>query len=167
MENKEPVCQSCCMPLDKPELCGTEADGTRSKHYCVRCYKDGAFTQPDATLETILDISAKVWAEKDPTIMCDVWELMTGKEHPLATQVKTQTKNSFYGGHHNTWTDPGEVPMETESEKAKIYPKVSPRTRPTFKMKEVKCSKCGKIEEVHPDIYVPSMQEGYRCNDCY
>jgi hypothetical protein len=68
MSDKEPVCQSCCLPLDNPEVCGTEADGTRSKHYCVRCYKEGAFTQPDATLETILSISAKVWAEKVPNM---------------------------------------------------------------------------------------------------
>jgi len=68
MKNSEHVCQSCCLPMDNPELCGTEADGTRSKHYCVRCYKDGAFTQPDATLETILGISAKVWAEKVPNL---------------------------------------------------------------------------------------------------
>jgi hypothetical protein len=81
MENKESICQSCCLPLDKTELCGTEVDGTRSKHYCVRCYKDGGFTQPDATLEVILDISAKVWADKDPTITIE--------------QAKTQLKKKF------------------------------------------------------------------------
>ena len=82
MENKESVCQSCCLPLDKPELCGTEADGTRSKHYCVRCYKDGTFTQPDATLEVILDISAKVWAEKDPTITVKQAKVQLKKKFP-------------------------------------------------------------------------------------
>jgi hypothetical protein len=82
MENKKPVCQSCCLPLDEPELCGTEADGTRSKHYCVRCYRDGAFTQPDATLETILDISAKVWADKDPTVTVEQAKAQLKKKFP-------------------------------------------------------------------------------------
>ena len=81
MKDKKQICQSCCMPMNSPELIGTEADGTRSKHYCVRCYKDGAFTQPDATLEVMLDISAKVWADKDPTITVE--------------QAKAQLKEKF------------------------------------------------------------------------
>jgi len=81
MRDKEQICQSCCMPLNQPELCGTEADGKKSQDYCIYCYKDGAFCQPDATLETMLDISAKVWAEKDPTITVE--------------QAKAQLKRKF------------------------------------------------------------------------
>lgn len=49
MENKC-FCQSCCMPLDKPELFGTEHDGSLNKEYCKYCYQDGAFVNPGMTL---------------------------------------------------------------------------------------------------------------------
>ncbi|MBX9781718.1 MAG: zinc ribbon domain-containing protein [Chitinophagaceae bacterium] len=43
-------CQSCSMPLDKPELLGTEKDGKKNNEYCVYCYQNGAFTNPNITL---------------------------------------------------------------------------------------------------------------------
>lgn len=49
MENKN-ICQSCSMPLDKPELLGTEKDGSKSTEYCSYCYQNGAFTTPNTTL---------------------------------------------------------------------------------------------------------------------
>jgi radical SAM superfamily enzyme len=49
MEQKN-FCQSCSMPLDKPELFGTETDGSASNEYCIYCYKNGAFTTPNITL---------------------------------------------------------------------------------------------------------------------
>jgi hypothetical protein len=50
METKQ-FCQSCSMPLDKPELLGTEKDGSKNQEYCVYCYKEGAFTTPNITLD--------------------------------------------------------------------------------------------------------------------
>lgn len=47
----EKICQSCSMPLDNPELVGTEKDGTKSKEYCVYCYQNGAFMSPKMTLD--------------------------------------------------------------------------------------------------------------------
>ena len=70
------------MPMNSPELIGTEADGTRSKHYCVRCYTDGKFTQPDATLETMLAISAKIWAEKVPNMTVEQAKAQLTKKFP-------------------------------------------------------------------------------------
>lgn len=49
MESKN-FCQSCSMPLDKPEMLGTEKDGSLSHEYCTYCYRDGAFINPDMTL---------------------------------------------------------------------------------------------------------------------
>jgi radical SAM superfamily enzyme len=49
MENKI-FCQSCSMPLDKPEMMGTEKNGTKSKEYCIYCYQNGAFMNPGMTL---------------------------------------------------------------------------------------------------------------------
>ena len=82
MLDKEQICQSCCMPMNQSEVCGTEADGTRSKHYCIRCYTNGEFTQPDATLEVLLDISAKIWAEKDPNITVEQAKAQLTKKFP-------------------------------------------------------------------------------------
>jgi hypothetical protein len=50
MENRL-ICQSCSMPLDTPELMGTEKDGSKSSEYCCYCYKDGAFTKPGLMLD--------------------------------------------------------------------------------------------------------------------
>jgi hypothetical protein len=48
-------CQSCGMPLDEPCLLGTEKNGGKSTLYCIYCYKDGAFTAPELTLEDMQD----------------------------------------------------------------------------------------------------------------
>jgi hypothetical protein len=54
-----PLCQSCgLMPLDSPENFGTNADGSKSEDYCVYCFKDGAFTYPDVTLEEWIKLCA-------------------------------------------------------------------------------------------------------------
>ena len=56
------------MPMSQPEMFGTGADDSKSEKYCVYCYKDGKFTQPDATLEQMIEISAKGWSDQDPNI---------------------------------------------------------------------------------------------------
>jgi hypothetical protein len=43
------------MPLDHPKLFGTEKTGACSTLYCIYCYKDGAFTHPEMTLEDMED----------------------------------------------------------------------------------------------------------------
>ena len=49
-----PRCQSCSMPLSQdPKGGGTEADGSLNEDYCSYCYQAGAFTWPDATMETM------------------------------------------------------------------------------------------------------------------
>ena len=39
------------MPMARPLDFGSEADGAPNDDYCIHCYKGGAFTWPDATLE--------------------------------------------------------------------------------------------------------------------
>jgi predicted transcriptional regulator YdeE len=46
-------CQSCALPMTKPEDFGTEVDGTTSLDYCAYCRKDGVFTTPGTMEETI------------------------------------------------------------------------------------------------------------------
>ena len=52
------------MPLDTPDLYGTEKDGTKSNEYCRYCYKNGQFTNPDLTLEEMKEHMMKIM-EKD------------------------------------------------------------------------------------------------------
>lgn len=51
-----PLCQSCGMPLKEATDFGTEADGSQSEEYCTYCYQDGKFTNPDATLEEMIEL---------------------------------------------------------------------------------------------------------------
>lgn len=45
-------CESCGTPLNDSTR-GTEADGSSSAAYCLTCYKDGAFTAPDASVDVV------------------------------------------------------------------------------------------------------------------
>ena len=59
-------CQSCGMPMARGEDFGTEADGGKSAEYCVYCYQKGAFTDPGMTMEEMIEVSARGWADHDP-----------------------------------------------------------------------------------------------------
>ena len=81
--SEENVCQSCCKPLDQAELVGTEANEEKSQDYCIYCYKEGKFTQPDATLDVMINISAEVWADKDPNVTVEQAKAQLRKKLPL------------------------------------------------------------------------------------
>ena len=63
MDTNPKFCQSCAMPLTKPEEFGTEAGGLPSEDYCVYCYKDGKFEAPDMTMEEMVGFCAPYAAE--------------------------------------------------------------------------------------------------------
>lgn len=63
MKNDTIICQSCSMPMDDQAKRGTEKDGSLSTEYCVYCYKNGAFTNPKATLEDVIELYAPKWGE--------------------------------------------------------------------------------------------------------
>ena len=48
------ACQSCAMPMTKPEEFGTEAGGAPSQDYCHYCYTNGAFTEA-CTMEEMIE----------------------------------------------------------------------------------------------------------------
>ncbi|APZ41889.1 zinc ribbon domain-containing protein [Acidihalobacter ferrooxydans] len=51
MELERHRCQSCGMPLRfDPQGGGSEADGTRSPHWCSFCYAEGALREPGLSL---------------------------------------------------------------------------------------------------------------------
>ena len=52
MENRNKVCQSCGMSLEKdPNKGGTNADKSISDKYCSFCYKDGKFLDEGISLK--------------------------------------------------------------------------------------------------------------------
>ena len=52
---KGPFCQSCGMPMQKPDDFGTLANGFKNNDYCKYCFQDGQFTDPDITMEKYID----------------------------------------------------------------------------------------------------------------
>jgi hypothetical protein len=67
MKMMENYCQSCGMPLTKPEDHGTEIKGSKSEKYCHYCFQNGKFTA-DMSLEEMIEISAKGWSDQDPNV---------------------------------------------------------------------------------------------------
>lgn len=57
-------CQSCGRQLEEGKNSGTEANGDKSLKYCDYCYQNGAFLQPDFTLEDMKAYVDKVLKEK-------------------------------------------------------------------------------------------------------
>jgi len=61
--NEAPICQSCSMPMTDASKFGTEKDDSPSKDYCVHCYKKGAFTRPNTTIEEMIELYAPRWGQ--------------------------------------------------------------------------------------------------------
>lgn len=57
------TCQSCGMPMSAVEQFGTEADGALSKDYCTYCYRGGAFTAPDITIDEMAKVGGEMMAQ--------------------------------------------------------------------------------------------------------
>lgn len=75
MEKK--VCQSCAMPLDNIEILGTNKDGSKNEEYCVYCYKDGEYTEPNMTMQEMEDLCVS-YMKKDGMEEVKARELMSG-----------------------------------------------------------------------------------------
>ena len=54
-EPKGPFCQSCGMPLEKPDDFGTDQAGYRVNDFCHYCFANGAFTDPKISMEAMLE----------------------------------------------------------------------------------------------------------------
>ena len=55
MEQNSPICQSCGMPMIKPEDFGTNADGSKNEEYCTYCFQKGDFTMPAENVEEMIE----------------------------------------------------------------------------------------------------------------
>jgi Putative zinc ribbon domain len=58
------ICQSCGMPLQKEEYCGTNTDGSKSKEYCFHCFQKGSFIDEGITLQGKIDKNVKFAVQK-------------------------------------------------------------------------------------------------------
>jgi hypothetical protein len=52
---KGPFCQSCGLPLETPREFGTDASGSRINDFCVYCYHNGKFVEPDVSVEEMIE----------------------------------------------------------------------------------------------------------------
>jgi hypothetical protein len=50
-----PFCQSCAMPLRRPEDFGRTAEGQRQNDYCHFCFAHGKLTEPQITFDEMLE----------------------------------------------------------------------------------------------------------------
>mgnify|MGYP001553286579 CR=1 FL=1 len=77
----ENFCQSCSLPLNDPELLGTQKDGSKSTEYCKYCFQNGAFTDPGMTVEQMASgIISRLEGDKAPE---DIIETAVSRLHNL------------------------------------------------------------------------------------
>lgn len=50
-----PLCQCCAMPMRTEEEFGRNADGSKNLEYCCYCFKNGAFSTPNITLNQMIE----------------------------------------------------------------------------------------------------------------
>lgn len=55
-QQHEDYCQSCSMPLQSGDVLGTEKNGDKSVDYCIYCYEEGVFKQPDLTMSDMIEV---------------------------------------------------------------------------------------------------------------
>ena len=78
MKSQGSVCQSCAMPMEKPDLFGTNTDGTRSNEYCTYCFQNGKFTEPEITMQQMIDKCVGIMAQRNIMAEKDARKLMAG-----------------------------------------------------------------------------------------
>lgn len=60
-------CNSCGRPIVEKDY-GTKADGSKTFEYCIDCYQNGEFTEPDITLEEMVIRKTKEMMAKNPRL---------------------------------------------------------------------------------------------------
>ncbi|HXX33979.1 MAG TPA: zinc ribbon domain-containing protein [Thermodesulfobacteriota bacterium] len=65
MKPQGSFCQSCAMPMDKPEIFGTNANGTKAEDYCTYCFQKGKFTEPNITMQKMIDKCVEIIVQRN------------------------------------------------------------------------------------------------------
>jgi len=60
---EQAICQSCGMPMTE-DFYGTNKDGSKNTEYCKYCHTDGAFHNPDETLEGMINVCVPYMVEQ-------------------------------------------------------------------------------------------------------
>lgn len=61
------VCQSCGMPIPRRGDHGTDLGGRLDEDYCHHCFSEGSFTQPNVSLDEMIDRMAGFAGELNKT----------------------------------------------------------------------------------------------------
>ena len=73
-----PFCQSCGMPLGKPDDFGTDVTGHRVNDYCHFCFANGAFTDPGISMQAMIDRCVAVMTKQGIMAPAQARTLMAG-----------------------------------------------------------------------------------------
>nr|WP_259548674.1 zinc ribbon domain-containing protein [Heyndrickxia oleronia] len=57
-------CQSCGMPMKESSVFGTELTGEKNKEFCLYCYENGEFKQPNMTMEEMIQFCIPFMVEE-------------------------------------------------------------------------------------------------------
>jgi len=79
MENKN-RCQSCGILMEDASLYGKNADGTSNREYCCYCFANGAFENPNETLDEMIE-SCIPYLVEDGTCADEAAARVMLKEH--------------------------------------------------------------------------------------
>ena len=60
-------CNSCGRPIVREDY-GTNKDGSPNDEYCIDCFENGEFTEPDITLNEMILRKTKEMMEKNPRL---------------------------------------------------------------------------------------------------
>ena len=60
-------CNSCGRPIVKKDY-GTNKDGSPNDEYCIDCFQNGEFTEPNITLNEMIIRKTKEMMEKNPRL---------------------------------------------------------------------------------------------------
>jgi hypothetical protein len=63
-QSKGPFCQSCGMPMVRPEDFGTESNGNYANDFCHFCYANGVFTEPGISFQVMLNRCTEMLADQ-------------------------------------------------------------------------------------------------------
>lgn len=74
---KGPFCQSCGMPFERPEDFGTAANGSRVNDFCHFCFQKGTFTEPNISMQGMIDKCVAVMANQGIMSEAQAKALMT------------------------------------------------------------------------------------------
>lgn len=79
MEQK--FCQSCAMPMNNEETCGTNKDGSKNADYCAYCYENGSF-KADCTMAEMIEFCVDPMVQANPGMSADAAREMMQKFFP-------------------------------------------------------------------------------------